>query len=69
MYIQPRVCFGRHVGTINIQNNFVKKHETKSGLPNYIIIKPNGNSCIKFINIKVNSLQTCDIAQNYRIIH
>jgi hypothetical protein len=41
----------------------------KQGLQNYAIIIPNDNSYIRFNNNKINSLQTYDIAQNYRILH
>jgi hypothetical protein len=41
----------------------------KLGLQNYVIIIPTDNSYIKFNNNKINSLQTYDIAQNYRVLH
>jgi hypothetical protein len=41
----------------------------KLGLQYYAVIIPNVNSYIKFNNNKTNSLQTHDIAQNYRILH
>jgi hypothetical protein len=39
------------------------------GLQNYAIIISTDNSHIKFNNNKINSLQTYDTAQNYRIVH
>jgi hypothetical protein len=39
----------------------------KLGLQNYALI-PIENSCVKFNN-KVNSLQRCNTAQHYRILH
>jgi hypothetical protein len=44
----------------------VKKHEMILRLQNYDDVIRNENSCIKFINNKINNFKTCDIAQNYR---
>jgi hypothetical protein len=41
----------------------------KLGLQSYAIIIPIENYYIRFNKNKINGLQTCDIAQNYRIIH
>jgi hypothetical protein len=45
-----------------------KIYEMKLGFRNYTGIIPTENK-IYHINNKVNSLQTFDIAQNYRILH
>jgi hypothetical protein len=41
----------------------------KLGLQNYAVFTPIGNSCIKFNDNKVNSLQKYDNTQHYRILH
>jgi hypothetical protein len=41
----------------------------KLGLQNYTVIIPTDKSYIKFNNNKLNSLQTYDIAQSYRILY
>jgi hypothetical protein len=41
----------------------------KLGLQNYAVIMPIEQGCIKFNNDKLNSLQSHDIAQNYRVLH
>jgi hypothetical protein len=41
----------------------------KRGLQSYAVIVPSENSYIRFNNNKINSLQTYDIAQTYRILH
>jgi hypothetical protein len=40
----------------------------KRGLHSYAVIVPTENSYIRFNNNKINSLQTYDIAQTYRIL-
>jgi aspartate/glutamate racemase len=45
-----------------------KIYEMKLWFRNYTVIIPTENK-IYHINNKVNSLQTFDIAQNYRILH
>jgi hypothetical protein len=41
----------------------------KLALQNYAVIIATDSSYIKFNNNEINSLQTCDNAQNYRILH
>jgi hypothetical protein len=41
----------------------------KLGLQNYAVITLTKNSCIRFNNNKINTLQTYGAAQNYRILH
>jgi hypothetical protein len=69
LYITPSIL-GRRVGISSIQNILDKRiHEMKRGLQNYVVILPIENTCIKVNNNKINSLQRCDTAQNYRIRH
>jgi hypothetical protein len=46
-----------------------KSNEMESRLQNYAVINPTENICKEFNNNKLNGLQSCDIAQNYIILH
>jgi hypothetical protein len=47
----------------------MKKNEMILRLLNDAVIMPSEKNCIKFNNSKLNSLQSYDTAQNYRILH
>jgi hypothetical protein len=51
-----------------LKTTFIKRHEMEMRLQNYGVTIPIEKSCVICNNNKLNSLQRCDLSQNYIIL-